>query len=360
MSGEQSLRERLNHSDESVRAFAAEDAGFDGRVEDVEPLVERLRRESSRHVRETIVNALSRMTHDIVVEHALALLDSRQDAFLRSSAVSLLQTRGEAVIGRLKAAYSDADGDVRKLLLDTASGISGAEAEALLLLGFRDSELNVRIAAVEYLGDRIRPDLKGHYEAIVQTETAPMMLSTALGALEQIGDARTWKVIEALDFGETGCPRYLAPQLLRVMAKCAPVTCLDKFFAEGKRLGAASVTDWIDGLETLQQRFGFRSIDPTQFEVLRAMMLTSPGPLAVLRLLRWLGRLDEQLEAFELLEASLESPEPRVRLGAALGLRCMATPQALSALGARAPLEADDEVRSVLLGVAAGAEEPAG
>jgi HEAT repeat protein len=350
-----SLREKLGDADESVRAFAAEDAGFDDRGEDVATLVERLREERSRHVRQAIVAALSRMTHVAVCEHAIALLGS-DDPYLRNAAVAVLQTRGEIAVERLERAYPGANAAVRKLLLDTVSGIPGERAERVLLLGLADEDVNVRIAAVEYLGERRRPDLKHHFEALARDEHVPMLLSTALAALEEVGDAASWEAVEQRQFGPEGYPPFLAPQLLRVMAKCAPESALDRFFAEGARLGSASLPDWLDALETLHQRFHFRALSPAQFDTLRAVFARCDTPLTRMRLLKWAGCLDLQPRLVPMLDSAFRSDEPLVRQGAALGLSHVRTSEAYAALSSRLPLEADDDVRAAI--VAALAAEP--
>ena len=350
MDSQASLRDKLEDRDENVRAFAAEDAGFDDRADDVAPLAERLWREGSRHVREAIVTALSRMTHASVCEQALALLGA-DDAFLRNAGVQVLQSRGEAGVGSLRGAFESArsDADVREFLLDAASVIPGARAEAVLLAGLDDEDVNVRIAATEYLGERLRPDLKPHFEMLVKNERVPMLVSTALSALEEIGDEASWSALEARLLDPEGFPAFLAPQLLRVMAKCAPESSLDQFFAGLERLGAASLGDWLDGLETFHRRFAFRELSSAHFAILSELVTTCPSPLTRLRLLRLLGTLDHQAGLVPLLHTALQSHESMVRQGAALGLAEVGTPEARALLTARLSFEADEDVRATIV-----------
>ncbi len=219
MSTTPSLRERLEDADESVRAFAAEDAGFDDRGEDVPALVDRLRTEASCFVRGVLVTALARMHQDGVIDQAVLLLGSG-DAYLRNAGVSLLQTRGVEAAPRMRIAFVAGDADVRKLLLDAASAVPGDEAVSVLLLGKDDPDINVRIASTEYLGERARPELKGHFEALVRTEREPMLLAAALSALEEIGDAASWAVISERSAAPGGLPPFLSPQVLRILEKC--------------------------------------------------------------------------------------------------------------------------------------------
>jgi HEAT repeat protein len=216
-----SLRERLGDPEENTRAFAAEDAGFDDRAEDIGPLFDRLRQEPSRFVRDAIVTALRRMTADGVALRAVELL-TIEDAYLRSAGVTLLQSRGGDAVPWLERAYPSADADVRKFLLDTASGLPGEDAERLLLTGIGDEDVNVCIAAVEYLGERAHPALRHTFEALLLTAREPMLLAALLSALEPVGDASTWAVLDQRFKGPEGFPPFLAPQLLHLKAKWGP------------------------------------------------------------------------------------------------------------------------------------------
>lgn len=347
MSAESTLRERLDDPDESVRAFAVEDAGFDARAEDVPVLAGRLGLEGSRFVREAIVAALARMRHAVVIDQAIAMLAS-EDAFVRNAGVELLQAAGTGAVGRIEEAFGSAGADVRKLLLDAASGMAGREAEDALVLGLDDPDINVRIAAVEYLADRARPELKPRFEAIVRAEREPMLLAAALTALEAVGDAASWAVIEERSQSPDGLPSFLQPQVLRVMAKCGVESCLDRLFAEHPRIKPGTLADWIDALEIFHERHAFRALTSPKFEIICGLLGSAPSSMCRFRLLKWMGKLDQQPGLLDELTKNLESPDTLVRHGAALGLAIMGTGDAVEALSRRLPAERDGEVRSVI------------
>lgn len=328
------LRERLEDDDESTRAYAAEDAGHDDRPEDVAPLAERLAREPSRAVREAIVNALCRMTGEAVSAWATEMLRS-DDAFVRNAGVTVLQSRGAGVFDRLAAAFLEADVDVRKFILDAAAGLRGDGVERVLALGLDDPDLNVRIAAVEHLGGRKRVELRGRFEAIVAGDDDAMMVSTALAALEETGDAGSWAVVERRFGDVSSAPAHLAPQALRVMARCAPAERLGAYFDALPKAAPARAMEWVDGLEVYCERLGLRALPEERFDALRALL--DGGSAAVrARVLQLVGRLDAQPGVAALLSSHLDAEDPAERGGAALGMRRLDAPRP-AARGGRVP-----------------------
>jgi len=349
MTAPTSLGDRLTDRDESTRAFAAEDAGFDDRLEDVDALMQRLPSEPSRFVREAIMTALARMTHGAVCDHALSLLSSH-DAYLRNAGVGLLRSRGSGALSRIALAFTTADRDVRKMLLDATSTVPGRDAEDVLVLGLRDADVNVRIAAVEYLGERSRPDLKGQFETLVRSEREPMLVSAALTALKQVGDAASWVILEELYFGAAQMPSFVAPQVLRLMAKWAPESAISKFFADSCSPTAATLGAWLDGVEVFHDRHVFHAIPTAHFDHLCMLLKAPTAAMPRFRLAKWLGRLDLQPGVVQALFASLDSTDPVIREGAALGLHRVGTREATVALAARLRREVHDDVRAALLG----------
>jgi len=347
MSSQTSLELRLADQDESVRAFAAEDAGFDNNVEAIEPLVARLRVETSRFVRDAIFTALARMTHATVVDHAVQLLES-DDAFLRNEAVTLLRTRGQDAIERLIETFRQTDADVRKFLLDAVSGMPGQHPEGLLLLGLEDPDINVRIAAIEHLGTRVRPELKEQFETVLLREDDPMLLSTVLTALEEVGDAETWSIVEQRYPNPSEYLPFLAPQILRLMAKWGSYDCLGKLFAVNVKIRASRMGDWLDSLETLHDRFRFRTLSAEQFGTIWAEYEGSSNTLSQYRLLRWFGRLEDQPDILNILTSQLLHENSTVRKGAVLGIAKLGTAAARGTLLSHLPIESDPEVRAIL------------
>ncbi len=343
------LRDRLADPEERARAFAAEDAGFDDQPQDVEPLFDRLRVEPSRFVRDAIVTALCRMTMDGVAARAVELLQT-EDAYLRSAGVTLLQSRRQDVILCLERAYPSADADVRKFLLDTASGITDERADRFLLLALGDEDVNVRIAAVEYLGERANPAFRGAFEALARTASEPMLISALLSALQPVGDASTWTFLDHKFMGPEGFPRFLAPQLLRLMAQWGPHECLDRFFDAPSRMGTASLAAWLDALEVFHDRFGFETLAADHVAVVRVVLDATRSPAIQSRLLRWMGRLKLEPGLASWLANYLDSMDPSVRQGAAAGLARLASPEARAILSGRLAAETDEQVRATMQG----------
>jgi HEAT repeat protein len=340
----ETLRARLRDDDESARAFAAEDAGFDDLAVTIAPLLERLDVEPSRFVREAIVAALSRMTQSAICGQVVPLLSS-EDAYLRNAGVSILQSKGDAALEVIELLLASPDTDARKLALDALSGIGSAQAAGLLVRGLGDGDVNVRIAALEYIGDRGRGEAKEAVEALFEREQEPMLLSTALAALEAIGDAATWEVIERRFARLEDVPPYLCAHWLRVLGKWGHAASLEAFLAGAQKIGPALVGDLCDGLESFHDRHQFHALPPGGLYVLRGLF-GSASAAAKFRLLKWFGRLDGEAGVFELLASYLDDAEAVVRDGAVLGLRRLGTTAAREALSSRHPREGDADVRA--------------
>jgi hypothetical protein len=335
------LADRLCDTDETARAFAAEDAGYDDRADEVDPLFDRLLVETSRIVREAIAAALCRMTQARVSERAVGLL-ATQDAFLRSTAVSVLQAHPES-IALVEGVYPAANEHVRKLILDAASAVRSESSDRLLIRGLEDADLNVRIAAVEYLGERARPELKGYFERILRTEEDPMLLATALSAVDPIGDETTWATLHARYQDSSKCPPFLVPQLLQAMAKWAPGASLGDFLEMACGLSPTAFEDWVDGIESLQARFDVRAISAAELNCVEGALERCATGRARFRILDWMGRLKDQPGVAALLGRYLEHTKPSIQSGAAAGLARLGNVEAERLLAERRAAEVTDD-----------------
>ena len=190
----QPLIDHLTHESEAERMNAAEDLGYADTPDAIAPLAERLLVEPSRKVKETLFSALERIHHPSVLER-MALLFESDDPFLRNQAIALLQRKGAAAVPVLMARINDPDPDIRKFVLDTAAGISIPEIEPIYEAALKDSDVNVLIAVLEYLGEQRKQRFKPEAEKIFIEATEPMLICAAFAALLQIGDEGSWKCI---------------------------------------------------------------------------------------------------------------------------------------------------------------------
>ena len=337
----------LDHRDETDRLYAVEDLACAGALEAVAPLVERLGVEPSRKVRETIFLALERIDSPEVLLRAAALLDS-DDAFLRNQAVGLLQRKGAASAPVLMARMRDADPDVRKFVVDTAAGIQSPEVEPIFDAAMRDADINVVIAALEYLGEQRKTRFKSSVEAIFAQATEPMLVCAAFAALLRIGDDVSWDCIRGRYPTAAQVPLWELSWWVRALGEFGAPGEIEVFHEslcsrKGKMIG-----DTVDALERFQARHGRVAISEAFWATLRE---TLAGPLAAevrLQLLRVVGGFGTPAAISDYLVELLEHGDRPTQLAAIEGIKRLDRPVLMAQLRARSWAESEAEIVEAL------------
>lgn len=200
----------LNSPEESERLYAVQDIialkdspntnktdGFANEADVyAETLVRHLESETSQAVRESILYVLKL----IPCTKALTLLFElfqNSDAYLRNAAVTIFGTKGVNGVAFLTSKLDHADREVRKLVIDSLFQIGSKEdalqsgaKEAVLAIraGLNDPSINVRITAVEYLGQLNDTQSVEDILDMLKSEKDPMLITAALETVLQIGD----------------------------------------------------------------------------------------------------------------------------------------------------------------------------
>jgi len=344
----QTLIAGLTQEDETDRSYAAEDLGYTGAAEAVAPLMERLTAETSRKVRETIFSSLERLARPEVRIHMAMLLDS-DDAFLRNQAVALLQRAGAAAAPVLLARMSDADPDVRKFVLDAAAGISSSDVDPIFDAALRDADVNVLIAALEYLGEQRKCRFKSAVEEIFLKATEPMLVCAAFAALLQIGDLASWHCIRQRYPTVASVPDWELGWWIRALGEFGTLGEL-VVFQELLQLHDKNVAQdtIIDALERFQSRHGRVQISDQFWTLLRELLQENLAPDAKLQLLRMVGGFAEPPAIGDFLAALLVQNDRTLKLAAIEGIKRLERPDLLASLRERSHLELDLEIAKAL------------
>ena len=343
----QDLIANLTLEDESERINAAEDLGYANASEAVAPLVERLAVEPSRKVRETIFLALERIDRPEVRVHMSMLLDS-EDAFLRNQAVGLLQRQGAAAAPVLLARMHDADADVRKFVLDTAAGISSPDVEPIYEAAMQDQDINVRIAALEYLGEQRKRRFKPAVEEIFVRATEPMLVCAAFATLLQIGDDASWQFVRRRYPTAASVPSWELGWWIRALGEFGPANDIEVFHDLLRRHDGKVAPDTIDALERFQVRHGRVGITEEFWQLLRATLQATMAPEDKLQLLRVVGGFGAPASIGDHLIALLEQGDRVTRLGAIEGVKRLGRPELMLRLREWRNTETDTEVAEAL------------
>jgi len=337
----------LTVEDETDRINAAEDLGYTGVSEAVAPLLMRLAIEPSRKVRETIFTALERIDLPEVRIHMAMLLDS-DDAFLRNQAVAVLQRKGAASATVLLARMSDADPDVRKFVLDTAAGISSPEVEPIFDAAIHDQDINVVIAALEYLGEQRKTRFRSAVEKIFLRAREPMLACAAFAALLQIGDDSSWRCIRQRYPTAESVPGWELGWWIRALGDFGLPGELEVFHEILCNHDGKVVSDTIDALERFQGRHGRVAVTEGFWNLLRELI---QAPLAAedkLQLLRVVGGFRAPAAIADYLFSLLDQPDRILKLGAIEGIKRLGQPELLARLQSWRSAATDPEVAEAI------------
>ena len=251
----------LNSGDEADRMYAAEDLGVANDPAGVSPLIERLRMDPSRAVKEAIFLALAAIDHPSVVAQAVDLL-AADDAFLRNSAIQLLQGKGEAAIDELLKKLEDPDPDVRKFALDAAAGINHPAVAQIYEIAIADPEINILIAALEHIGRTRQTNFKNRVEDLFEKSTHPMLMSAVFSTLIQIGDKKSWEVIRKGYPTSESAPGYLLNWWIQAFGCFGSIEDLESLPQILAVHGKSHLVYLIDALSSIQERFGTIQLPP--------------------------------------------------------------------------------------------------
>ncbi len=143
------LQNNLTHDDPATRRTAAEDLG-EGDERAIYPLIKALRDENIG-VQDAAMRSLMSIKSEPTVYMVLPLL--RENAFLRNTALLILQEMGKIAVPLLYILLDDSDEDIRKFSLDLIHDIKYCNyPEKILELLAGDPNVNVRASAAKTIG----------------------------------------------------------------------------------------------------------------------------------------------------------------------------------------------------------------
>lgn len=212
----------LNSNDESDRVYAAHDIARSNDPQMAEDLVKALEKEEQQVVKDAIVYALKSIPCIMIYERLFALFSS-PDAFLRNQAVAIFGSEGNNAVPYLVSKLDHTNHEIRKLILDSLFEIGNSDAVLAIRAYIHDDAMNVKIAAVEYLGRLNDMDSVPELVEVFKTNTEAMLRSSILETLLAIGDAKAIKdVLDLIHPKDTLTmvepPVYL-PQLIDLVCK---------------------------------------------------------------------------------------------------------------------------------------------
>jgi hypothetical protein len=217
------LIEALSSTDEAKRIYAVQDIGDTDDPEMIPVLIRQLCVEPSRVVKDAIGFQLRQM--DCSSDYALLFtLFASPDAYLRNAAVDIFGAGGDNAVGFLTAHLDHSDREIRKLILDALFAVGTLEATLAIRAGLYDTAVNVKIAAVEYLGRLEDRESVPEMIELLKNDPEPMLMIAALESLPFLtSESDIEKILQTiLPGGYLGRaePLYI-PEILRLTARAA-------------------------------------------------------------------------------------------------------------------------------------------
>lgn len=345
----QTLIDSLEFEDEAGRINAAEDLGYANAVEAVEPLLRLLRTEPSRKVRETLFSALERIDSPEVVGRVAVLLDS-DDAFLRNQAVGLLQRKGEASVPVLLERMNDADPDVRKFVLDAAAGLPAATVQPIYAAALQDQDVNVRIAALEHLGEHRVVRFKPSVEEVFLKAVEPMLVCAAFATLLRIGDGASWGCIRQRYPAMRSVPGWERVWWIRALGEFGTLAEAEDFHELLRQRDPGLLRNSFDALERYQERHGRVGISEEFWSTLRGLIEAGLPAAERAQVVRLLGGFSAPESIRHFLLHLVQTGEREAKLAAIEGIKRLEEPGIAERLRDRCHLETDPEVFDALSG----------
>ncbi len=179
------LKKQLNDPDPSVRRWAAKDiVSYSGASL---LLVERLKKESCRDVREAIFTSLIHIRDEVAMEGLIDCLRS-EDASLRNESIEAIKLLSEEAEPLLKNLLHDVDADVRIFAVNILESFKHPDVEDWLIEVInRDRNINVCASAADLLAEiGTEKSIKPLRELLVRFSDEPYIRFVVETAIKRI------------------------------------------------------------------------------------------------------------------------------------------------------------------------------
>ncbi len=245
------LIEKYNTTDSKGRMNLLDNLTKEIDISSIPPLIEICEKENERALKEKILFIISKMITEIdfkVIERMLL----SSDPFVRNGAVELLKENREKMYPMIEQFSKHKDKDVRKFAIDALTDDSSKEAIKILGESLKDREINIRITAIEYLGNIGAKDYSETIEELLLKEENILLKCTALETLAKIGySPRSGEIIDK--FSEENNPMIIFSFLkyLGAFGGTRELNLIDKIIERDETLFNR---EYIDAIEKIQTR----------------------------------------------------------------------------------------------------------
>ncbi|MBC7189465.1 HEAT repeat domain-containing protein [Candidatus Aerophobetes bacterium] len=199
------IKEMAKSKDEEERRKAAHLLGDLKDKRGVEILIILLQDPCSA-VREAASYALKKIGGEEVIKKLISLIYS-EEAYIRNTAIEILEEIGEEGVEDIASLLKDKDHDIRKFACDMLGNVKSPRAVSYLISTLDDYHINVACAACEALGNIRDKAATGALIRVITQKKDKWLTCYAIEALGKIKDPRATEVL--MDLSSSDDPLIL-------------------------------------------------------------------------------------------------------------------------------------------------------
>ncbi|MDD3269147.1 MAG: HEAT repeat domain-containing protein [Syntrophomonadaceae bacterium] len=346
MSNIDDLINELKSEDERDRAFAVEDIVYEGVPGCIDLLVEQLKIEKSHYVREVIVRNLKTLPGTELVEKIIPLLRS-DDAFIRNAIIDIISEQEEEAVSLLRPLLKDADKDIRKFALDILFLLNNPYSASLIAEALDDSDINMVITAVEYLGRMEAQGVAPQVNDLFAKTQNILLRCTCLEAMAVLGDDNSLAIVSQLYADPQTIADLELYSYLKFLAKKGQEDYLPWVVSLIKTKGQLMAKEIINTIEGILERANLNIIPEGMVQALSEYIASNINAINKYELLIFLGQFKNP-EIMPLLIEYTKSSDKLLCLGAVEALGLYGQQEGLDILKDLAKQAEDEEILEAL------------
>ena len=313
------LRAGLDAYEPCDRRAAAQEIGESGDPAALGLMLERLRMECSRSVKEALLRGISGIRL-AGADKAIVELLSDEDPFVRAEAAAMLQngaeTRPESA-DQLELMLKSEDKDLRKFAIEILATAAGLP-DLFYLNALKDNDINIVVCAIERIGFARRTSLAAAVLAIALDEQEPqghpMVLCACLETLALIGSPETLAALRGRFPDACLVPELFLTPFFKVLGRSAGPEAVKEICRTIVARGAEVYQPAIDGLTRISSRHRLIRLNQECEETLCTLLNARLDAQLRFHLIRLLGHFATSERVALALLPYLGSPDAQMRL----------------------------------------------
>jgi len=218
------------------------------------PIMQYLRKnKESKFIQENLFEFVEKVSGKYAMAHLVNLL-KENDVDLRNKTLDVILNIEQYGVNNLIKLITDADKNIRKIALDGLYRSSIKNALPAIKNCLNDEDINIRIAAVEYIGKNKDFSAKNEILNLLLNETNIMLKSACIEALSEIGDLEVLQKIELLIKKGGLSKNLLLFSYLKMLGKIGDMNAFEFISENADYFFSNNITELADSLVMIMER----------------------------------------------------------------------------------------------------------